>query len=251
MRHINAIIIDDEAACTESLSLELQMYCPQVNILSSCHSAAEGLSSIVKFKPDLVFLDIEMPRMNGFELLNQLKQINFEVIFVTAYDQFALKAFKFSAIDYLLKPIVYEDLIAAVNKVEQRIIKNLGSDHLEALLSNINFLNKNLSTIAVPSLEGLEFVPVEEINYCEAQVNYTSIHKTDGSSILLSKTLKNVESMLENHQFIRIHQSYLINIAHLKKYIRGQGGYVIMRNGANLPVSRNKKDDFISKISNV
>ena len=250
MKTINALIIDDESACTESLTLELGMYCPQVKVLACCHSAAEGLSAIIKHKPDLVFLDIEMPRMNGFELLNQLQQINFEIIFVTAYDQFAMKAFKFSAVDYLLKPIVYEDLIAAVNKVEQRIIKSLGTDHLEAVLANINFLHNNLSTIAIPSLEGLEFVQVDDINYCEAQVNYTCIHMTDGGSLLLSKTLKNVESMLENHHFIRIHQSYLINITHIKKYIRGQGGYVIMRNGANLPVSRNKKEDFIKKISN-
>jgi len=249
MKAINALIIDDEASCTESLSLELEMYCPQVNVLSCCHSAAEGLANITKYKPELVFLDIEMPRMNGFELLNQLQQINFEVIFVTAYDQFALKAFKFSAVDYLLKPIVYEELISAVNKVEQRIIKKLGTDHLEAVLANINFLNKNLSTIAVPSLEGLEFVSVDEINFCEAQVNYTCIHKTDGSSILLSKTLKTVEAMLEHHNFIRIHQSYLVNAVHLKKYIKGQGGYVIMKNGANLSVSRNKKDDFINRIS--
>jgi two-component system, LytTR family, response regulator len=246
MEKINTLIIDDEPACTESLAIELEMYCPQVHILAACNSAEEGLSKIVSLKPDLVFLDIEMPWMNGFELLRQLRQINFEVIFITAYDQFALKAFEFSAVDYLLKPIRKEDLLSAVQKVEQRRSKQFTTDHIEAMLSNINFLNRDFSSIAVPTGEGLEFIPVEEIVYCAADNNYTYIHKTSGGSLLLSKTLKEVEGMLSNHSFLRIHQSYLINLKHLRKYIRGQGGFVVLSNKKELPVARSKKDDLMN-----
>ena len=246
MEKINALIIDDELACTESLTIELELYCPQVNIQAACNSAEDGLAKIVSLKPDLVFLDIEMPWMNGFELLRQLNQINFEVIFITAYDQFALKAFEFSAVDYLLKPIRKEDLISAVQKVEQRRTKMLSTSHIEAMLSNINFLNKDFSSIAVPTGEGLEFIPVEEIIYCEADNNYTYIHKKMGDSLLLSKTLKEVEGLLFNHSFFRIHQSYLINLKHLRKYIRGQGGFVVLSNHKELPVARSKKDDLMN-----
>ncbi|TVQ42081.1 MAG: DNA-binding response regulator [Saprospirales bacterium] len=249
MEKINAIIIDDEVACTESLKIELEMYCPQIEVMAVCNTAEEGLSKIVSLKPDLVFLDIEMPWMNGFELLRQLNQINFEVIFITAYDQFALKAFEFSAVDYLLKPIKKEDLISAVQKVEQRRTKLLSTEHIEAMLSNMNFLTKDFSSIAVPTGEGLEFIPVDEIIYCEADNNYTYIHKSGGDSLLLSKTLKEVEGMLSNHSFFRIHQSFLINMKHLRKYVRGQGGYVVMSNKKDLPVARSKKDGLMSSFN--
>jgi two-component system LytT family response regulator len=247
MTTIDAIIIDDEISCTESLSLELGMYCPQVQVVACCHSAAEGLAAIIRYKPDLIFLDIEMPRMNGFEMLRQLNEINFDVIFVTAYDQFAMKAIKFSASDYLLKPIVFGDLISAVDKVEQRIIKNTNHDHLEAVLANVNYLYNNLNAIAIPTSEGIEFITHDEILYCEAQVNYTLIHKANQRPLLISKTLKEIESMLEHFPFIRIHQSYLININYLSKYVRGSGGYVVLKNGTQLPVSRAKKEDFLQK----
>jgi len=250
MNEIRAILIDDEPSATESLAIELGMYCPMINVVATCNTPADGLAKIVSLKPDLVFLDIEMPGMNGFELLEQLNQVNFEVIFVTAFDEFAMKAIKFSAVDYLLKPVIDEDLITAVEKVEHRISNNLDKDYIDAVLTNVNFIQNNISTIAIPTMDGLEFLSVDEINYCEAKANYTSIHKLDGSSILLSKTLKSVEAMLEKHNFVRIHQTYLINISYLKKYIRGQGGYVIMKNGVDLPVSRNRKDEFLTRIMN-
>jgi two-component system, LytTR family, response regulator len=248
MNKIRTILIDDELSCTETLEIELEMYCPQVEILTTCNSAADGLSKIVALRPDLVFLDIEMPWMNGFELLQQLNQINFEVIFVTAYDQFALKAFKFSAVDYLLKPIKKEDLIAAIGKVEQRIAKNLSTEHIEAMLSNIQFLQNEFQSIAIPTADGIEFIPVENIIYCASDNNYTYIHKMEGTPLLLSKTLKEVESMFDAHSFLRIHQSYLINLKHLRKYVRGAGGYVIMSDGKDLPVSRSKKEELLHKL---
>lgn len=248
MEKITTILIDDEVACTETLALELELYCPQVEVLTSYNSADEALSGIVSLKPELVFLDIEMPWMNGFELLQQLNQVSFDVIFITAYDQFAVKAFKFSAVDYLLKPIKKEELISAVAKVEQRRAKRLSSAHIEAMLNNINFLNRDFPSLAVPISEGLEFVPVDEILYCASDNNYTYIHKISGDSILLSKTLKEVEGMLENRQFLRIHQSFLINPRHLRKYVRGQGGHVIMSNGKELPVARARKEDLLDSL---
>ena len=248
METITTILIDDELSCTETLAIELEMYCPQVEVLASYNSADEALAGIVALKPDLVFLDIEMPWMNGFELLQQLNQVSFDVIFITAYDQFAVKAFKFSAVDYLLKPIKKEELISAVAKVEQRRAKRLSSAHIEAMLNNINFLNRDFPSLAVPISEGLEFVPVDEILYCASDNNYTYIHKISGDSILLSKTLKEVEGMLENRQFLRIHQSFLINPRHLRKYVRGQGGHVIMSNGKELPVARARKEDLLDSL---
>lgn len=248
MEKIATILIDDEIACTETLHIELQLYCPQIEVLASYNSADEALAGVVALKPELVFLDIEMPWMNGFELLQQLNQVNFDVIFITAYDQFAVKAFKFSAVDYLLKPIKKEDLIAAVAKVEQRRAKRLSSAHIEAMLNNINFLNRDFPSLAVPTSEGIEFIPVDEILYCSSDNNYTYIHKAVGESILLSKTLKDVEGMLEQRHFLRIHQSYLINPRHLRKYVRGQGGHVVMSNGKELPVARARKDDLLDSL---
>ncbi|TVQ88652.1 MAG: DNA-binding response regulator [Bacteroidetes bacterium] len=248
MEKIATILIDDEIACTETLAIELELYCPQIEVLASYNSADEALAGVVSLKPELVFLDIEMPWMNGFELLQQLNQVNFDVIFITAYDQFAVKAFKFSAVDYLLKPIKKEDLISAVAKVEQRRAKRLSSAHIEAMLNNINFLNRDFPSLAVPTSEGIEFIPVDDILYCSSDNNYTYIHKSLGGSILLSKTLKDVEGMLEQRHFLRIHQSYLINPRHLRKYVRGQGGHVVMSNGKELPVARARKDDLLDSL---
>lgn len=246
MKKIRTIIIDDELSCTETLTMELEMFCPQVEVIATCNSASDGLKEITAQSPDLVFLDIEMPWMNGFELLQQINQINFEVIFVTAYDQFALKAFKFSAVDFLLKPVKKADLIAAVSKVEDRLQKNLTTEHIEALLSNMQFLHHEINSIAVPTQEGIEFIPVDDIIYCSADNNYTFIHKQEGSPLLLSKSLKQIESMLSAYPFVRIHQSHLINMKHIRKYIRGSGGYVIMSNGQQLAVARARKDDIIN-----
>jgi two-component system LytT family response regulator len=249
MSEITAILIDDEPACSETLALELELYCPKVKILAICQSASEGLAKISELKPNLVFLDIEMPRMNGFEMLQQLPQIHFELIFVTAYNQFALKAFKFSAVDYLLKPVDSKSLIAAVSKVEERITKHISTEHIEALLANINFLRNDFPNVAVPTAEGIEFVPVADILYCEADSNYTYIHLENGQRMLLAKTLKDVEEMFERHLFVRIHQSYLVSLKKVRKYVRGQGGSVIMFNGKELPVAKSRKDSLMVKLS--
>lgn len=245
---IKTILVDDEVACTESLDIELKMYCPQVKVIATCNNSLEAHNIIKDLKPDLVFMDIEMPKLNGFELLSSFESLDFEVIFVTAYDQFALKAFKFSAVDYLLKPIVYEELIQAVEKVERRLKEKSPYNNLDEVLSNMRFFYSQIPNIAISTSEGLEFVAVKDILYCEADKNYCYIHMLDGKKILLSKTLKDVEGALELHNFLRIHQSYLVNIAYIKKYVRGQGGYIILTNGKDLPVSRAKKEEFLTRI---
>jgi len=245
MEKITAIIIDDEPSCTETMALELELYCPQVEILALCNTAEKGLSEIASKKPDLVFLDIEMPWMNGFELLETLDVVDFEVVFVTAYDQFALKAFNFSAVDYLLKPIKKEKLIKAVKKIADRRSKQIAAEKINAMLSNIRFLNNDFPSIAVPTSDGLEFIPVEEIIYCESRSNYSIIHKIGDQKLMLSKTLKDLQELLDQHHFFRIHQSHLINLKHLRKYHKGIGGSVVMSNGHELAVSKAKKSEFL------
>lgn len=246
---INAVIIDDEIACAETLAMELEIYCPQVKVLKNATSAMDGLTAIQELRPQLVFLDIEMPWMDGFALLEHLPKIDFEIIFVTAYDHFALRAFKFSAADYLLKPVQKEELIRAVEKARERIAAKDADERMKALLVNVNLLHNSYPTFAVPTIDGIEFIPVEDIVYCAADNNYTFIHQASKAPTLLSRTLKDVESMLVHHPFVRIHQSYIIHLRHLRKYVRGQGGTVILSNHAELPVSRSRKEVLLDRIS--
>ncbi len=248
MKMIKAIIIDDEISSTETFAIELGMYCPQVEILAKCNSPADGLAKIASLRPDLVFLDVEMPWMNGFELLQKIPKIDFEVVFVTAHDAFALNAFKVSAADYLLKPVKKEELMAAVNRVSERLAKSESANNIESLLSNINFLQLNIPKISFATSEGIEFLSIPDIVYCGADSNYTFIHNIDGSKLLVSKSLKQVERMLEGYHFFRIHQSYLINLSHIKKYHRGQGGSVRMVDGTELPVARSRKDILMNRL---
>jgi two-component system LytT family response regulator len=243
---INAIIIDDEHNSIKSLSYDLEKYCPQVNIIGKCTSAKEGLKSIQQLQPDLVFLDINMPWMTGLELLEVLGEINFEVIFVTAHDQYAIKAFRLSAIDYLLKPIDHEELINAVKKVEVKQ-KNLTKEQLRHLKENMN-PSSSLQRIGIPTKEGIDFILINDILYCEADSNYTYINLKDGKKLLSAKTLKEFDHLLRQNNFCRIHQSYLINLNHLKKYFRGDGGYVKMIDGTMLNVSRSKKEELLANI---
>ena len=246
MKKIRAILIDDELACTETLAIELGAYCPDVEVIAKCNSPQEGIKLIENLKPDLVFLDIEMPWMNGFELLEKLDNIDFSVIFVTAYDQFAIKAFRVSAIDYLLKPIDKKELIEAIEKVKRLHPNTDTNEQLQFLLENIKRQSDPLPNIALPTMEGLDFVAVKDIVYCESDNNYTKVIKAESKPLLLSKPLKEIEQMLSEYSFLRVHQSYLINLTHINKYIKGAGGYVIMSNGDNVTVSRAKKEELLS-----
>jgi two-component system, LytTR family, response regulator len=236
---MTAILIDDEKGCLDTLEIELKTYCPDVQVLAKCQSGENALEVLENIKPDMIFLDISMPVMNAFDFLLKVPKINFEIIFCTAYDAFALTAFDFCAIDYLLKPVSKDKLIRAVDKVRATQNKQVDLGNLELLLANMRGGGvQQMPNIAVPTPEGLEFVLVNDILYAEADSNYSRIYLQNKEKILMSKTLKDLETLLSNHPFVRIHQSYLVNLGHIKKYVKGEGGYVILNNGTTLQVSR-------------
>lgn len=244
---LKAIIIDDEPDCCESLAILLQRFCPEVSIAAICNSGELAISAIQKTKPHLVFLDIEMPYMNGFELLENLPVIDFEIIFTTSYDKYAIKAFHFSALDYLLKPIDREELQKAVNKVVCRKHKPV-PQQLEILLQKINHTNNSLQRIALPTMEGLQLVPVSSIISCASEGNYTNFLMKDEQKIVVTRLLKEVEEMLADHFFLRVHNSYIVNMNEINKYIKGEGGYLIMSDGSTVDVSRSKKELLLKKL---
>ena len=238
---IKAIIVDDEPNCCKTLSILLNRYCPEVEISGAYHNGMEALQAINTLPPDLVFLDVEMPRMNGFEMLEKLPSINFHLIFTTSYDQYALKAFRFSAIDYLLKPIDRNELQKAVQKIDRRPILP-ANEQLQILLQKALHPAGVINKIALPTMEGLQMVFIDTIIYCESDDNYTVLIFKDNKKIVVSRTLKEVEEMLEEHSFMRVHRSYLVNINEIEKYVKGEGGYLVMSDGSNIDVSRSKKD---------
>jgi two-component system LytT family response regulator len=242
---IRAIIVDDEVHCVEMLAWQLEKYCPQVQVIATCPSGMEGIAAIREKKPDLVFLDIEMPRMNGFEMLQALPKIDFDIIFTTAYDQFAIRAIKFSALDYLLKPIDKDELRASLDKIKENPNQLISTQQLNMLLSNLHQVHNGLQKIALPTLEGYEMVMSEHIVRCESDSNYTLIYLKNNSKTIVSKTLKEVEELLEGHHFFRVHHSHLINLNEIKKYVKGDGGYLVMSDNSTVSVSRSKKDALL------
>jgi two-component system LytT family response regulator len=245
---LRALLIDDEVHCIETLRYELQLNCPQVQIVGTASSGPAGIESIKELEPDLVFLDIEMPGMSGFEMLRQLGKMDFAVIFVTAYDQYALQAFRCAATDYLLKPVISDQLKDAVNRVtDNKKEPQQAKMQLEALLYNLREGIKS-PRIALPTGRGIDFVEAGDILYCNAESNYTHVVLNGNKKYTLSKTLKDVEEMLEHLDFFRIHQSHLINFKHLQRYVRDDGGYVVMQDGTHIPISKRKKEEFLAKL---
>ncbi len=248
---IDAIIIDDEKFCIETLIWELNQNCPDVNILTTCTSGEEGVKSIKSYKPDLVFLDIEMPYMNAFEMLSNIEHIDFEIIFTTAYDQFAIKAIKINALDYLLKPIGSQELVDAIEKIKRKKLQNQATPDFTSIIKKILIENYELDKIALPTMEGLEMIKPEHICYIEAHSNYSFFHLTNYKKIIISKTLKQVSEMLSNYPFFyRIHQSYIVNLNLVIKYQKGSGGSIIIGDSITLPVARNRKEGLISLLKN-
>lgn len=240
---MKAIIIDDEPDAVEALHLSLMDTCPQVAMVGKFTDSVKGLEAIRLLAPDIVFLDIEMPKMNGFQLLEELGDFQFQLIFTTAYDRFAVKAFRFSAIDYLLKPINPEELKAAVEKAGQK--HQTEKNQLELLRRQLYTQDsRRFDKIALPYAHGYTFVELSDILYCESDSSYTRFYLATGEIYLITKTLGNVEEMLEGGDFFRIHKQYLINMRRIQRYVRNDGGYVIMPNGTSIPISRNKKDEF-------
>lgn len=241
---MKALLVDDEANNLTTLAWEIQENCPDLNVVGTCRSAEEARQSIAQHNPDIVFLDIQMPHENGFDLLKSLSQIYFDVIFTTAYDQYAIDAFKVNAADYLLKPVDREDLIAAVDRVRQRREKQNDADQIMSKLIKALDRRPGRDRIALPTNDGLEFVPATDILYAEASSNYTIIHYNNKRSVI-SKTLKEVESLLQPQGFIRVHNSFLVNPEQIQKYIKDDGGYLIMSNGSQLSVSRSRKEELM------
>ena len=241
-----AIIIDDEKKSRVALDSFISKYCPTITIIDQADGVASGVFSIQKNNPDLVFLDIEMDDGTGFDILEKLENHSFEVIFVTAYNQYALKAFRFSAVDYLLKPVNPEELIQAVSRLSDDNRLDQIEKKLETLLSNKNTLQK----LAFPSMEGLRIEVISNIVYCESDNYYTRVHLLSGEKLVVTRTLKEYDQILGDAGFFRIHQKFLVNLSYLKSYSKSDGGFVTLENGIELPVSRRKKDDLLQLITN-
>lgn len=249
---LNAIIVDDEVAGAKGLVRLLNRYCPGVHIFATAHSIDEAEQKILSLKPDVVFLDIEMPFGSGFDLLNRISQrdtIRFEVIFTTAYSQYAIKAFKHNAIDYLLKPIDPEELVDAVKKCEEKKERgNVDLKKIENLFSSLSQTNK-IQKLPVHTQEGIIYLDTEKVVRLEADGNYTKIHLVGGQKFTSSRTLKEYEEMMPQKEFFRIHKTNLVNLSHVKQYIKGEGGEVLMSDDSLLEVSRYKKADFLALLS--
>ncbi len=242
---INSILVDDEVHCLDTLNILLNDYCPKIQVTAKCMSGKKALEAIERIKPELVFLDIEMPSMNGFELLEKFDRIPFSVIFTTSYDQYAIKAIRFSALDYLLKPIDPKELVAAVTKVEHQKVQP-SVEQYRMLIDQIIHKDNGFTKIAVPTTEGFELIPADQLIRCEAFDNYTHLFLKNKTRIVASRSLKEVEEQLQSFSsFVRVHHSYLVNLNEVTKYIRGEGGYLIMTDGSTVVVSRSRKDALL------
>ncbi|MDF1696176.1 MAG: LytTR family DNA-binding domain-containing protein [Saprospiraceae bacterium] len=246
-KKIKTILVDDEPLCTAGLEIDLSKTCPEVEIIATCNSAKLAIAKIKNLQPDLVFLDIEMPWMNGFELLEVLSPIDFQVIFVTAYDEFAVKAFRAHAIDYIMKPINRKHLKEAVNKIAfiQNQTNDSHSNKIEQLIRTLNSTSQNRK-LSVPNADGYDLIPINEILYCHAIGNYTEIYTTTEKKFV-SRGLKQIENSLDGNNFHRVHASYLVNLDKVKSIHRNDGGYLIMENDYRINMSRNKKTEVFNK----
>lgn len=246
---LRALLVDDENKSRESLKILLEDFCENVEVVGMASSVKEALELFEKSNPDVVFLDIRINKETGFDFLSQVKYHDFQVIFTTAYSEYAIDAIKFSALDYLLKPINIEQLREAIAKAEKAIKQTSFKDKIEFLLQNFKADNTENFKLVLPTADGLMFINFKDVLYCEASGNYTIFHMRDGKKYIVSKTLKEYDELLTGYHFFRIHNSFLINLREIKKYVKGEGGYVIMSNEQYLDVSKRKKEVFLNKLS--
>jgi two-component system LytT family response regulator len=247
MRTISAVIIDDEPGNVLTLVELVKQYCPNVSIAGTAPDPLKGYELIVEIKPDLVFLDIEMPYGNAFDLLDKLLPVSFEVIFVTAFNDYAIKAFKYAALDYLLKPLNINELKEAINKVSKRIEEKHINTRIGSLLDNLRSESAVPQKIALPTIDGCSFENINDIMYLQAEGSYTYVYSKEKIKLLVSKSLKEFEEILPAASFCRIHHSSIININFVKKYFKGRGGYVQMEDGISIEISIRKKNDFFER----
>lgn len=245
--NLSCIILDDESRNVQLIKKLLAIYCPQVQVLAAESNAIKGLALIKELQPKLLFLDIEMPHINGFEMMKQLEPVNFEVIFVTAYSHYAVEAFEHHAIGYLTKPINTDKMVMAVNTAEERIAQKAFSKNLFSLLESSG-KPSTVQKIPLSTANGLVFVKLADIMYCESSGNYTNFYLAgEAKPILVSRQLGEYEKLLPETDFTRIHDKYIINLFYIKEYIKGSGGEVVLENGKELPVAIRRKEDFLSR----
>ena len=238
---MKSIIIDDEPLA-RSIIKEYIQYHPDLELIAECNDGFEGVKAIQQLQPDLIFLDIQMPKINGFEMLEEIKPISFSVIFTTSYDRYAIRAIQFSALDYLLKPIDTKGLVAAVQRVEQRRMSP-SEEQFQMLMDQLSHKERRFLKIAIPTTEGFELIPADQVVHCKADDNFTIVHLKNKSTKIACRSLKEMEEQLQDFtNFIRVHHSYLVNMNEVTKYIRGEGGYLVMTDGSTINVSRARKD---------
>jgi|ERR1051326_5070576 two-component system LytT family response regulator len=241
-----AVIIDDLEQARQTLRKDLAAYCKEVEVIGEAGGVVEGAKLLRKLKPDVLFLDIQMPDGSGFDLLELLDEIKFKIIFITASDAYAIKAFRFSAVDYLLKPIDPDELKASVEKLGE--LRPAGKENVELLLNNIREKGKKHNRLALHTQDKIHIVNISDIVRCEANVNYTEFYFNGGKKLLVTKTLKDFDEMLSDNGFFRVHQSHLVNTHYIKEFIKGDGGYLIMNDGSNVPVSSRKRAEVVKML---
>ncbi|WP_024769733.1 LytR/AlgR family response regulator transcription factor [Aquimarina macrocephali] len=246
---LTAIIVDDEKHSRETLTKLIEEFCLETTVLTTANSVTEAVDKIKNYNPDVVFLDIELQSGIGFDILTQIDTINFEVIFTTAYEQYAIQAIKFSSLDYLLKPLSIEELKNAIEKAKKKKDQEIYKKQLETLIDNLQ--QPKFNKICLSTADSVEFINVEDIIYCKANGAYTSFILKDNISLLVSKHLKEYENLLIEQQFMRIHNSFLINLKEVKKFVKSDGGYIIMNNNDSINISKNKKEKFLVSMSHL
>lgn len=245
---VRTVLIDDETDSIRVLQRLLNAYCPEVEVIGTADGVESALNAIQMGRPDLVFLDIEMTHGNAFDLLNQLQPITFQIIFVTAFDNYAIRAFKYSALDYLLKPVDIDDLREAVKRAATKVQGKNFLDQMETLLYNMETFQLSQQKMAVPTLTGLVFVPIKDILRFEANGSYTTIYLTSKEEIIATRNIKEYEDLLPAAIFCRVHNSHIINLHKIQKYHKGRGGYVIMEDGSNIEVASRRREEFLRRL---
>ena len=244
---MKAVIIDDLSEAREALKQDIKEYTPQIEILGEADGVLTGAKLVKEKKPDILFLDIQMNDGDGFDLLDIIDREKYKVIFTTSSDSYAIKAFKFSAVDYLLKPIDPDELVSAVEKIDASTVKD---ENMDVLMETLKSSNRPKRVVLVTQ-DRIFVKDIEEIVRCESNINYTWFYLLDGTKILVSKTLKEYDKMLSDHNFYRVHQSHLINAAYIKEYVKSDGGYLLMKDGSSVPVSTRRKQEVMDMLANL
>lgn len=244
---LKAIIVEDEQASRETLANYLVKYCPDVELMAKTESVKQGLEAIRTHQPDIVFLDVEMPYANGFDLLDQVEEVNFATVFVTAFSNYAIKALNLSASYYILKPVDIDELVAAVKKIKDERKDNNHAFFSKILAENLQTANQQEHKIVLPMLNGFEVIRVKEVIRIQANDNFSDFHLTDGSKRVICRTLKHYEELLSDINFLRTHKSHIVNLQYVKRYVKGKGGYVIMVDNSEVEIAPGRRKEFLER----